>query len=199
MVINNSSQPASRPELSSGIIIPCLNHLQISKALLLILRTLKTAGYSVWHANLNAKDFGIPMKRPRWYLVAIQTSRLQVDFDWPQTCKCAIKLGDIITCLPKHMWLPYPAAAQARRRKIARHHLAKLKKKCDPYKVHNHPPSQPDQHPQPIRPPAPQTPPRARPSQPGPDPPWIQVVSGAGGLPRLRCTNPPFHVFVYFR
>lgn len=65
-----------------------------------ILKTLDELGYYVEWRILNAKDYGIPQNRERWYCVGFKKScvdnKKNKIFEWPTTKKLKYDLSDII-------------------------------------------------------------------------------------------------------
>lgn len=63
------------------------------KTFTVIENTLKELGYNVFHAILNAKDFGVPQNRERIYIVAFR----DIDsFDFPKQKNIPTRVGDIL-------------------------------------------------------------------------------------------------------
>lgn len=56
--------------------------------------TLNDLGYQVFAKVLNAKDFGVPQNRERIFIIAIQSEK--VDFNFPTSAKCSVKVGNIL-------------------------------------------------------------------------------------------------------
>ena len=61
-----------------------------------ITNTLDELGYEVNTNIMNAKDYGIPQNRNRWYCVAIRRDLYNNKFEFPKKCKLKYTLEDII-------------------------------------------------------------------------------------------------------
>lgn len=62
-----------------------------------VTNTLEELGYVVNTKIMNAKDYGIPQNRNRWYCVAIRKDIYKNNFLFPQKCDLKYALEDIIT------------------------------------------------------------------------------------------------------
>lgn len=63
---------------------------------------LENAGFSVKHVTLNARDFGVPQNRSRFFLVALNTSTARPkNWKMPPTSKDRPTVADAISHLPK--------------------------------------------------------------------------------------------------
>lgn len=61
-----------------------------------ITNTLEELGYVVNTKVMNAKDYGIPQNRNRWYCVAIRKDIYNKKFEFPEKCDLKYTLNDII-------------------------------------------------------------------------------------------------------
>ena len=61
-----------------------------------ITNTLEELGYIVNAKIMNAKDYGIPQNRNRWYCVAIRKDLYKEDFEFPVKCDLKYTLTDVI-------------------------------------------------------------------------------------------------------
>ena len=61
-----------------------------------ITNTLEELGYVVNTRIMNAKDYGIPQNRNRWYCVAIRKDIYSKDFSFPDKCDLKYTLNDVI-------------------------------------------------------------------------------------------------------
>ena len=91
------------------------------KALNCILVTLDALGYSVDYRVLNALDFGLPQKRERVFIVAIDISRVR--FQWPNGGIPMKPLSEILEPNPDARHFVSPRIRRARKRA----HTAKIK------------------------------------------------------------------------
>lgn len=61
-----------------------------------ICNTLKELGYEIKSDVLNAKDYGVPQNRERWYCIGIRKDLLKTKINFPIKCKLKLTLEDII-------------------------------------------------------------------------------------------------------
>lgn len=61
-----------------------------------ITNTLEELGYIVNTKIMNAKDYGIPQNRNRWYCVAIRKDLYKEEFEFPEKCDLKYTLNDVI-------------------------------------------------------------------------------------------------------
>ena len=61
-----------------------------------ITNTLEELGYVVNTKIMNAKDYGIPQNRNRWYCVAIRKDICKEEFEFPTKCDLKYTLNDVI-------------------------------------------------------------------------------------------------------
>lgn len=66
------------------------------KTIKIITNTLEELGYVVNTKIMNAKDYGIPQNRNRWYCVAIRKDIYNKKFEFPEKCDLKYTLNDII-------------------------------------------------------------------------------------------------------
>lgn len=66
------------------------------KTITVIKNTLEELGYVVNTKVMNAKDYGIPQNRNRWYCVAIRKDIYNKPFEFPEKCDLKYTLEDII-------------------------------------------------------------------------------------------------------
>jgi DNA (cytosine-5)-methyltransferase 1 len=66
------------------------------KTIKVITSTLEELGYEVHTKVMNAKDYGIPQNRNRWYCVAIRKDIYYKPFLFPKKCKLKYTIEDII-------------------------------------------------------------------------------------------------------
>lgn len=66
------------------------------KTIKVITNTLEELGYVVNTKIMNAKDYGIPQNRNRWYCVAIREDIYNHEFKFPEKCDLKYTLNDII-------------------------------------------------------------------------------------------------------
>ena len=66
------------------------------KTIKVITNTLEELGYIVNTKIMNAKDYGIPQNRNRWYCVAIRKDIYNKEFNFPDKCDLKYTLKDII-------------------------------------------------------------------------------------------------------
>lgn len=66
------------------------------KTISVIINTLNELGYVVKTNIMNAKDYGIPQNRNRWYCVAIRKDLYTEEFEFPEKCNLKYTLEDII-------------------------------------------------------------------------------------------------------
>lgn len=70
-----------------------------------IINTLEELGYKVNTKILNAKDYGIPQNRNRWYCVAIRKDIYNKNFEFPKRCDLKYTIDDIIVKKSKKEYL----------------------------------------------------------------------------------------------
>lgn len=66
------------------------------RTITVITNTLEELGYVVNTKVMNAKDYGIPQNRNRWYCVAIRKDIYTKEFKFPEKCELKYTLEDII-------------------------------------------------------------------------------------------------------
>lgn len=66
------------------------------RTITVIINTLEELGYVVNTKVMNAKDYGIPQNRNRWYCVAIRKDTYNKPFKFPEKCELKYTLEDII-------------------------------------------------------------------------------------------------------
>lgn len=62
----------------------------------IIVDTLSSLGYSVYHRVLNSKDFGVPQNRERIYIVAFRNDTVSSDSSFPEPLGVDIRIKDIL-------------------------------------------------------------------------------------------------------
>ena len=63
----------------------------------IIKKTLEKLGYKVFSQILNARDFGVPQNRERFYIICFNTEKVgDVDFEYPKPTNKITRLGDIL-------------------------------------------------------------------------------------------------------
>lgn len=70
-----------------------------------IINTLEELGYKVNTKIMNAKDYGIPQNRNRWYCVAIRKDIYNNNFEFPKKCDLKYTIDDIIVKKSKKEYL----------------------------------------------------------------------------------------------
>lgn len=68
------------------------------RTLEVVLETLRSLGYVVWHDILNSRDYGVPQNRPRIYIVGFLKGG--EDFQFPKPTDCTKRLRDILETEP---------------------------------------------------------------------------------------------------
>lgn len=68
------------------------------KTIRVIENTLKSLGYSIYWTLLDAKDFGLPQRRERWYCVALRDSLFH--FEFPYSEHPVVSLKSILEKIP---------------------------------------------------------------------------------------------------
>ena len=83
----------------------------------LICKVLEDEGYAVHTNVLVTSNFGVPQKRRRWYLVAIDNRMPAArPFQWPQPSSKTMSLNELILREPADRWATAPPEANTRAR-----------------------------------------------------------------------------------
>lgn len=90
-IIKNTKPKIAFLENVSGIV----SH-DSGRTIKVITNTLEELGYVVNTKIMNAKDYGIPQNRNRWYCVAIRKDVCKKDFSFPEKCDLKYSLEEVI-------------------------------------------------------------------------------------------------------